>query len=303
MKVLISGVTGMLGTSLAHCFLTRSHEVCGISRGETLREPFPGERRQQADITQPERLREVMTSFQPDVVIHSAAISDVDFCEREPETTYRINAEGTRIMAQAAEARGAVLVYISTDYVFDGERNTPYREEDPCRPVNHYGKSKWEGEKHVRALCERHLIVRTSWLFGENQDSFVHHVLTRAKTKNTLRFVADKWSTPTYTPDLAALIYSLLEKKLPFGVYHMTGGGEGCSWFEYGKTILRERGVNNVSVLPMLLEDLKRPARRPRYSVLSPEKFSDAAGMSLRPWQEALRAYVSQLHFNLEERI
>jgi len=295
MKILVTGGTGMLGTSLSRLFLARHHEVCGLSRGKISRPLFQGERLLQADITDKTAIDRAVQPARPDVVFHTAAVSDVDFCETSPQEADRVNGEGTQIVAEAARACGALFCYLSTDYVFDGESRAPYREEDSCNPINRYGKSKWLGEKYTRSLCPRHYIVRTSWLFGENRDSFVHHVLEWALSRKEMRFVGDKWANPTYTPDLAECLYRLIEAKAPFGTYHITNREGGCSWFEYGKQILATRGMNGVTVTSMSLAELKRSAKRPPMSTLNVDKFLEATGTPLRSWREALREYLTSV--------
>ncbi|MBI4436604.1 MAG: dTDP-4-dehydrorhamnose reductase [Candidatus Omnitrophica bacterium] len=295
MKILITGVTGMLGTSLSRLFLARHHEVCGLSRGKTSRLPLQGETLLKVDITDEAAIDRAVQSARPDVVFHAAAISDVDFCETSPAEADRVNGEGTRIVAKATCTSGALFCYLSTDYVFDGENKAPYREEDVCNPINRYGKSKWAGEKQTRSLCPRHYIVRTSWLFGENRDSFVHHVLEWALSRKEIRLVGDKWANPTYAPDLAECLYRLIETRAPFGTYHITNQEGGCSWFDYGKQILAYRGMNGVAVTSMSLAKLKRPAKRPPMSVLNIDKFLEATGSPPRSWREALREYLSSV--------
>ena len=294
MRVLVTGATGMLGTSVMRHFLGHGHEVHGLSRGNRMRAPFEGEHRVQSDITDKKEMDRLMKSIRPNVVIHTAALSDVDFCEENSKEAHRVNGEGTRILAEASEREGAHFCYISTDYVFDGEKRDPYREEDPCRPVNAYGASKWEGERHTQAICRRFFIVRTSWLFGEGHDSFVHHVLKWAETKSELRLVSDKWSIPTYTPDLAAWIHALFERKAEAGVYHVANGG-GCNWLEYGKEILADRDMGHIPTASISLEELDLPARRPHYSILNLGKFSKRVGITPRPWEAALKVYFTDV--------
>lgn len=295
MKILITGSTGMLGTSLSRHFLSKGEELYGLSRGKISRPLFPNEHHFPADITDKEKCREILYAVKPDIVLHTAAISDVDFCEKSPEKAYQVNGEGTRILAESACEINAFFCYISSDYVFDGEKSSPYEEEDPCRPVNVYGKSKLLGEEYTRALCRRFFIIRTSWLFGENRDSFVHHVLQWAKMRREIRLVEDKWGNPTYTPDLAEAIGSLFEKNAPTGIYHITNKG-GCSWLEYGKKVLECRSLNGVSVLPMGLEELRLPAKRPRRSLLNHGKFFKIAKKEIRPWEEALTEYLTLVY-------
>ncbi len=295
MRFLVTGITGMLGTSLSRRILAKGHELYGLSRGRKIRPPFEGEKRFEADITDSREIGKIIGSLRPDAVIHPAAISDVDYCERHAEEAHQVNGEGTRFLAEVSRQQNVPFCYISTDYVFEGERPQPYREEDPCRPVNVYGKSKLEGEMHSRKY-PRHWIIRTSWLFGEGHDSFVHHVLGWSKTKKEISLVEDKWSIPTYTPDLANAIYSLFEKEIPPGVYHIASGGGGCSWLEYGREILALGGAGHIPLRPISLGTLGLAAKRPLRTVLNCDKFSRVLGSSLRPWREALRDYLNEQH-------
>jgi len=286
----------MLGTSLSRHFLEKGHEVCGFSRGRISRRPFPKEHLLKGNITGKRDMDRIFESIRPEAVIHAAALSDVDYCEKNPEEASRVNGEGTEAVAKAARSCGALFCYISSDYVFDGEAREPYREDDPCNPLNAYGKSKLLGEEYAQTLSKRYFVIRTSWLFGENKDSFVHHVLEWAKTKKEIHLVADKWGIPTYTPDLAEAIHSLFEKNAPSGVYHLTNSGGGCNWFEYGKAVLDYSGLNGITLVPISLKNLKLTAKRPQRSVLNHEKFSKVTKRDPRPWQEALKEYLTTAH-------
>lgn len=300
MKVLVTGVTGMLGTSIARRFLEEGHELHGLSRGHIVRDFFPGEKYYQVDISDPEKVKQIFQSLKPDAVIHSAAVSDVDYCEKMPNEAYRINGEGTRILAASAEECGAIFCYISSDYVFDGGKAAPYREEDLCNPINVYGKSKLLGEEHTRTLSKWYFIIRTSWLFGEGRDSFVHHVLGWARAKKEIRLVEDKQGSPTYTVDLAGAIHRLFKEKAPWGIYHVANQG-GCSWLEYGRKVLEYGGVNGISLAPIRLGELKLLAERPLRTVLSSDKFCGVT-QGLRSWEEALREYVGTLHLTSSKK-
>ena len=286
----------MLGTSLSCHFLEKGHDLYGLSRGRISRSLFPKEKFLKGDIADKGEIDRIFESVRPEAVIHCAALSDVDYCEKNPKEASRVNGEGTQTVAKAARAYGALFCYISSDYVFDGENRNPYREDDPCAPLNAYGKSKLLGEEYTQALSKRYFIIRTSWLFGENRDSFVHHVLEWAKTKKEIPLVADKWGIPTYTPDLAEAIHSLFKQNAPSGIYHITSGGEECNWLEYGKAILDYSGLNGISLSPISLKDLKLAAKRPHRSVLSHEKFSDTTKRDPRSWQEALKEYLATVH-------
>jgi len=214
-KLLVTGSTGMLGTSLCRLVSQRGDQVVGISRGKMSRPLFENERHLKGDLRSKTGLLEILRSEKPEVIVHTAACTDVDLCERDPDLAEAINATGTALVAEGAKEVGALLCYVSTDYVFDGKGKTPYREGDPAEPVSVYAKTKLEGETAVQSRVSAHYIIRTSWLFGEGHDSFVHHVLKWAETKTEFDLVNDKWSIPSYTPDVAAGILALIEKRPP----------------------------------------------------------------------------------------
>ena len=290
MKLFVTGATGMLGTSLCRLASRKGHQVVGMSRGNQPRPLFENEQHLKGDLRSKGELLQMLRMEKPEAIIHTAAVTDVDLCERDPVLAEAVNAAGTASIAQGAREIGALLCYVSTDYVFDGTASTPYREEDPTRPLNVYGRTKLEGERGVRDHLS-YYITRTSWLFGEGHDSFVHHVLAWAQTKPELRLVDDKWCTPSYTPDVAAGILALLEKRSPYGIYHLTNGGEGCSWRRYGQEILRLAGLGDLKVLPMTLKELSLAAARPAMTVLNTEKFQGRV-MAMRNWQKALKEYL-----------
>ena len=292
MRLLIVGATGMLGSSLCRVASKKGYSVLGVSRGRKPRVLFPGERHFVADISKKEEIFRIVQEERPEAIVHTAAVADVDLCERQPALAEAVNTTSSAWIAEVACQVGALLCYVSTDYVFDGKSPTPYREEDPTAPVNVYGRTKLEGEKAVQERHSSFYIVRTSWLFGEGHDSFVHHVLKWAEEKPQLRLVDDKWCTPTYTLDLASGILTLLEKKAPFGVYHVTNGGKGCSWRFYGQEVLARSGFNHVKVSPMTLQELHLAAARPAMTILDTEKCQ-RQGVVLRDWREALKEYLA----------
>jgi dTDP-4-dehydrorhamnose reductase len=214
-------------------------------------------------------------------------MTDVDGCETDPAAADRVNALGTRYVAQGARWSGARLVHISTDYVFDGKSGRPYTETDGTGPVNHYGRSKLAGEDAVRETGGRWLIVRTSWVFGLGRSNFVTHVLDWAGKRTELTLVENKTGSPTYTRDLAAAIRHLMEAGAE-GVYHASGGG-ACNWMEYGREILRLAGLDR-KITPVTFESLGKPALRPDYTVLSTDKLK-AAGFVMRDWREAVKEF------------
>lgn len=239
------------------------------------------------DITQPKIIKTIC-DFKPDVIVHAAAMTDVDACELKQDQAFLVNEQGTRHVAQAAKRAGALMVYVSTDYVFDGAKESPYLETDPTNPINVYGQSKLAGERATREAADRWLIVRTSWVYGEGRKNFVTHMLEWAKTQPVLRLVKDKVGSPTYAVDLARAIRHLLEAKAT-GVYHAAGEG-ACTWVEYGREILRIAGIEK-EITPITFDELKRPALRPAYSVLEDAQLNKT-GFAMRSWKLALREFL-----------
>ncbi|MFQ5882332.1 MAG: dTDP-4-dehydrorhamnose reductase [Candidatus Methylomirabilales bacterium] len=275
MKVILTGAEGLLGTELTRV-LDRRHQVVPVSRKDL-------------DVTSP-GVTGALRVLQSDLVIHAAAYSDVDGCEKDPVRAFRVNVEGTAQVARACRELGLPLLYFSTDYVFDGRKGAPYREEDAANPLSVYGRSKWEGEQQVRRYIEDYFIVRTAWLYGRTGRSFIRTILTQAKEGGELRVVHDQIGCPTSAADLAEAVTRLIEKA-PFGLYHITNSGY-CSWFEFAQAILAETGLSGVSVRPISSRELNRPAPRPAYSVLDNHAWLTIFGEPLRPWRQALRAFL-----------
>ncbi len=244
------------------------------------------------DITDADALRRVLGEWRPQVVINCAAYADVDGCEQNPEKAFAVNAQGAGNVARAAEAVGARAFYISTDYVFDGEQRTPYREDDPTHPINIYGQSKLEGEKLTLkndGVRRGHRIIRTSWLYGMHRANFVEKVVTEAESRSEIEAVADQISCPTWTLDLARKLSELVETS-EGGILHIVNGG-GCSRYEFAQAIV-ERLARPVAVRPMTWSKLQRPAKRPAYSVMDCSGL-ERIGVSLLPsWQAALDQYL-----------
>ena len=273
MRVLITGVKGQLGVELA-----RALAGCGDVIGRDLPE---------FDITGP-ACAGAVAELEPDWVVHAAAVTDVDGCERDPALAMAVNGEGTRRVAEGCRRAGAGLVYISTDYVFDGLKGSAYLEADAPTPLSAYGRSKLEGERAVQKIAPRWAIVRTAWLYGVDGKNFVKTIVAKAAAGEELRVVDDQIGSPTYARDLAEALAALLSRGLT-GVYHLTNGGS-CSWFEFAREILREGGFAATSVLPIGSRELDRLARRPAYSVLTNRAWERAGLSGLRPWPQALAA-------------
>lgn len=283
MRILVTGARGMLGQALLSRLAAR-HETLGCDLAEF-------------DITDAAATSAAIGAFGPQVVVHCAAMTQVDRCEGEAELALRVNGEGTRHVAAAAAAAGAAIIYISTDFVFDGRKAEPYLEEDEPAPLSVYGASKLAGETAVRAAGGRWAIVRTSWVFGPGGANFVETILRAAARRRAdpsspaLRVVGDQVGAPTYTLDLSDALAALAGSGRT-GVFHVTNGG-ACSWHEYACTILRMAGQEDIPVERIASADWAAPARRPAQSRLSDRAWRSAGFAPLRPWQEALAHYLA----------
>lgn len=279
MKVLITGGQGMLGRALQESFSSR-HQVLALGK-------------EKLDVTDLAAARRVVTEFEPSWILHAAAFTHVDAAESETLEAYRVNALGSRNLAAVALDRGASIAYFSTDYVFDGRGDRPYREWDSTNPINHYGKSKLAGEDFVRRLCPRHLVVRTSWLFGPGGANFIGKILSLAKQRGSLNVVNDQRGSPTYTADLAETTMQLVESGAR-GIYHCTNG-EHCSWHELAREVLRQADLRT-PVHPTTSSEFRSAAPRPAFSALDNFCLKLEGRRPLRPWPEAVAAYLAELH-------
>jgi dTDP-4-dehydrorhamnose reductase len=275
MRIVVTGAKGQLGVELMRC-LAEGGEVLGVDLPEL-------------DITAA-TCADALTALRPDWIVHAAALTDVDRCEREPDAAMTVNARGTHRVAEACRRAGAGLVYLSTDYVFDGTKGAPYLEEDPPNPLNAYGRSKLEGERAC-AIAPRSAIVRTAWLYGSHGKNFVRTIREQAAAGGPLRVVDDQVGSPTYATDLAQAIACLLARELR-GVFHLTNAG-ACSWYEFAGAILLLTGQTGVPLRRLTSAELNRPARRPAFSVLENAAWRKAGLPPLRPWQEALAAMLA----------
>jgi dTDP-4-dehydrorhamnose reductase len=281
--ILITGARGMLGRDLGSLLTHQEPGLSLIALGHS-----------ELDITREEDVRKAVACSHPAAIINCAAATDVDGCERQPDLAFSVNALGPELLARAAAARRALLVHVSTDFVFDGSKGSPYAEEDPPHPLNVYGESKLAGEEAVRRFAGEHLIVRTAWLYGRvpagrAQGNFVHTILGLAESGKELRVVTDQRGSPTWTVPLAGAIVALMRAGAR-GTYHAAGRGE-CSRYEWAAEILRLAG-RKVSLVPATTAEFPRPARRPPYSALASEKLSRDTGFCFPPWQESLAEYL-----------
>ena len=311
MKVLVTGVAGQLGHDVMNELAKRGYE--GI--GSDIKDTYSGIPDGTAvvtmpyvpmDITDKASVEKVLKEVHPDVVIHCAAWTAVDLAEEEDkkETVQRVNAEGTRNIALVCKDLGCKMVYISTDYVFDGQGTRPW--EPDCKdykPLNVYGETKLEGELAVSENLEKYFIVRIAWVFGKNGKNFIKTMLNLGKTHDQLRVVSDQIGTPTYTLDLAVLLVDMIETE-KYGYYHATNEGGYISWYDFTKEIFRQaieaghKEYEKVTVTPVTTEEYGvSKAKRPFNSRLDKSKLT-ANGFNLLPtWQDAVKRYLAEIEF------
>ena len=302
MKVLVTGVAGQLGHDVMNELAARGHEgvgsdllpqYAGIADGSAVtRAPYVP-----LDITDGEAVSRVLSEVKPDAVIHCAAWTAVDLAEDEDkrDKVRAINADGTRHIAQACKALGCKLMYISTDYVFDGQGETPWQPDcTDYAPLNVYGQTKLEGELAVRELVERFFIVRIAWVFGLSGKNFIRTMLRLGETHASVRVVCDQIGTPTYTLDLARLLVDMIETD-KYGVYHATNGGGYISWADFAQEIFRQAGMATQVVPVMTAEYGLSKAARPFNSRLDKAKLVENGFAPLPDWRDALGRYLAAL--------
>ncbi len=277
MKLLVTGAGGMLGQALVPCLESRGHDVISMPK-------------EKLDVTNYAQVVDVLEKHKPELILHCAAFTKVDQAESEPALAYHINGFGTENIAVACSNINIPMLYVSSDYVFDGEQKAPYTTWDATRPVSIYGKSKLAGEKAVMRHLRRFYILRTSWLYGPHGKNFVETILNMAEQGKPLRVVSDQIGTPTCTLSLSEIIADLIETGR-FGVYHASDGGT-TNWCEFAQKIVKNAGHNNVQVTPIETKDMPRPATRPKYSVLDKTTLISTIGRELPPWEEALTSYL-----------
>lgn len=280
MRILITGGGGQLGRSLARAL--GGHEVAALSHGEL-------------DVADAASVAAAFERVRPEAVVHCAALTDTARCETEPRLARAVNAAGTKNVARACEWAGARLIVVSTNEVFDGRRRSPYGESHPTAPLNRYGRSKLEGERLAAAACPATLIVRTSWLYGDGANNFVAKLLAAARSGRDLCYVTDEIASPTSADDLAAAIGALIERRASAGIYHLANEG-AASRYDCAREILRLAGID-APVDAVTTEELRARGyagpHKPPYSVLGNTRGA-ALGIRLRPWREALAAYIGQ---------
>ncbi len=299
MKILIVGSGGRLGAALLREYLEK-FDVVGFNH-------------QQLDLANADEIRAKIDKIDFDVVINAAAFTNVDLCETEKDQAFAINADAPRLLAEICREKNAKLLHISTDYVFDGEKREPYTEDDAAKPISVYGESKRAGERFVLQASDRHLVIRVSWVFGPDRPSFVDAMIKRAREEEEIDAIGDKWSTPTYTSDIAEMLPRVFD--VDAGVLHLANAGQ-CTWQEYAQHALdcsRAVGIslkaNTVGALKLAdmthLRQTASPARtsgrqanwvarRPVYSVLATAKYQALTGIKPRPWRDAVADYIER---------
>lgn len=275
-KILVTGGHGQLGTELTLMLKDKGFEAYGLEHKEL-------------DITDLEHVRSVFHEIKPDVVCHTAAYTAVDKAETDRDGAFLVNAYGTRNVAIAAEEIGAKLVYVSTDYVFNGEKEGAYTEFDFPSPLGVYGQSKYAGEQFVRDFHSKFFIARTSWVYGQYGGNFVKTMLKLAETHDQLKVVNDQHGCPTYTKDLAEKIIELFQTD-KYGVYHLSNSGS-CTWYEFAKAIFEIKGLD-ITVNPCTTEEFPRPAKRPKNSEFEHMALRLNGFEDVRGWLKALKAYL-----------
>ncbi|GAC1436075.1 MAG: dTDP-4-dehydrorhamnose reductase [Terriglobales bacterium] len=284
MRVTIFGATGLLGKALMHEWSQRDDEVTGLGSKD-------------ADIRDSEQVESAVERTRPDWIVLAAAYTDVDGCETNRELAFDVNTKGAVNVANVARQHNSRLLFISTDYVFDGKNTRPYDIDHPINPRSVYGKSKAEAEAKIREIMPECCIVRTSWLFGTDGKCFPDTILKLAESRREIEVVDDQRGSPTHTVDLAHAISELCHRNA-HGIMHATNRGE-CSWFEFAREIVKSFGSNTI-VRPTTSEKFVRPAERPKYSVLSPKSLEEY-GIRMPEWPSALQNYLAQrraLHKN-----
>jgi dTDP-4-dehydrorhamnose reductase len=276
MKVLVTGAKGQLGRDLMNELERQGLEGIGVDVEEM-------------DITDPEKCRSVIGQARADAVIHCAAYTAVDAAEDQAELCRRINGEGTRNVAEACRDAGVKLMYISTDYVFDGQGTRPWEPDDERAPLNVYGQTKYEGELAIEELLDRYYIIRIAWVFGAAGKNFIKTMLRLGKEKGAVSVVDDQVGSPTYTYDLARLLVDMVQTE-HYGRYHATNEGE-CSWYEFACEIFRQAGLK-VQVTPVSSEAFAARAKRPANSRMSKEKLTEKGFVRLPDWQDALKRFL-----------
>ncbi len=279
MKILVTGITGQLGFDVVRELKERKFDVIGVSSSEM-------------DITDENKVREVITNILPDAVIHCAAYTAVDKAEEEVEKCMAVNAKGTEYIANICHELDIKMMYFSTDYVFNGEGTQPWSVDDEINPLNLYGNSKYKGEISVKSNLEKYFILRISWVFGINGKNFVKTMINLSKNHSQISVVNDQIGSPTYTRDLAKLVADMIITD-KYGFYHVTNEGI-CSWYDFALEIFKQSNID-VNVIPVDSSEFPTVAKRPKNSRMNKFKLDENGFSRLPKWQDALQRYLKEL--------
>ena len=279
-KILVTGKTGQLAQAISANKGPWEYEFLG---------------RDEANLSNLDQLAEAIRARNFDVLVNTAAYTAVDKAEEEKELATIINAEAPGILAKICAEKGAVMIHVSTDYVFGLDWNRPLREDDPTEPINAYGKSKWEGEEAIQKELSEHIIIRTSWLYGLSGHNFPKTMLRLAKDRNELKVIFDQVGNPTFADDLAEALNHICQSDLKntYGTYHFSNEGV-CSWYDFARETLRKNHAD-VALEPVTSDQFPTAAQRPHYSVLNKKKIKDTFGLEIRHWQDALADFLEKL--------
>ena len=282
MKVLVTGVKGQLGFDVVNELEKRGHVAVGTDVHNM-------------DITDKAQVEAVIKEANPDAVIHCAAYTAVDLAEDNIDLCRRINSDGTRNIAEVCKELDIKMIYISTDYVFDGDGTHFWQPDDERNPLNVYGQTKYEGELAVETILEKYYIVRIAWVFGVNGKNFIKTMLNLGKTRDHLTVVNDQIGSPTYTYDLSKLLVDMVETD-KYGRYHATNEGL-CSWYDFACEIFKQAGYNHVTVSPVSASEYPAKAKRPSNSRMCKDKLTENGFEKLPTWQDALGRYLKEIEF------
>ncbi|MDM8359967.1 dTDP-4-dehydrorhamnose reductase [Bacillus thuringiensis] len=278
MKVIVTGAKGQLAQDVLRQLEHTGLQVYGVDREEL-------------DITNNEAVQAYINKIKPDAIMHCAAYTNVDAAEEDADTAYKVNGLGTKYLAQAAGEIGAKMLYISTDYVFNGTAKEPYKTSEPTKPLGVYGETKLAGETFVQQYVDKFFIVRTAWVFGIFGNNFVKTMLRLGREHDEISVVHDQVGSPTYTVDLARFMIELISSE-KYGIYHATNAGI-CSWYEFAVEIFKQAEMD-INVKPVTTEEFPRPADRPKYSVLDKKKIEEEGFLPLQDWKKAVACYLSE---------
>lgn len=284
MRILVTGSTGQLGHDVVRVGKSYDFEMIGIGSKDL-------------DITNRDSVRKSLINIRPDAIIHCAAYTAVDKAEDDREKCYNVNVNGTKYLAEISNEINSKFMYISTDYVFDGQGDKPFKETDKPNPIGYYGKTKYIGENIVTELLKKFFIIRVSWVFGINGNNFVKTMLKLSKSNKEIKVVCDQIGSPTYTFDVSKLILEIIQSD-KYGIYHATNEGF-CSWAEFAKEIFKQSGIN-VKVNSIKTEEYPTRAVRPKNTRLEKNKLRENGFNPLPTWQDAVRRYLKELKYEKE---